>query len=103
MGDIYNETTALRKHKKLMGQEVETDDGLEWRVKWGQRGAGTFSLLAVICLLQDNILLLLYLVLLAYICWYIVLQKRLVCYCETIVARDERGGNSRIRSVQLEY
>ena len=38
--DIYNENTALRKHKMLLGQEVETDDGLEWRVKWGQRGAG---------------------------------------------------------------
>ena len=38
--DIYNETTTLRKHKILLGQEVETDDGLEWRVKWGQRGAG---------------------------------------------------------------
>ena len=38
--DIYNENTTLRKHKRLLGQEVETDDGLEWRVKWGQRGAG---------------------------------------------------------------
>ena len=26
--DIYNEMTALRKHKMLLGQEVETDDGL---------------------------------------------------------------------------
>ena len=33
--DIYNENTTLRKHKMLLGQEVETDDGLEWRVKWG--------------------------------------------------------------------
>ena len=24
----------------LLGQEVETDDSLEWRVKWGQRGVG---------------------------------------------------------------
>ena len=38
--DIYNENTTLRKHKRLLGQEVEADDGLEWRVKWGQRGAG---------------------------------------------------------------
>ena len=38
--DVYNENTTLRKHKRLLGQEVETDDGLEWRVKWGQRGAG---------------------------------------------------------------
>ena len=47
--DIYNETTALRKHKILLGQEVQIDDGLEWRVKWGQRGAGAFGLLTVIC------------------------------------------------------
>ena len=47
--DIYNENTTLRKHKLLLGQEVETDDGLEWRVKWGQRGAAVCVLLAVIC------------------------------------------------------
>ena len=35
--------------QKLLGQEVETDDGLEWRVKWGQRGAGVSGLLALIC------------------------------------------------------
>ena len=33
--DIYNENTTLHKSKRLLGQEVETDDGLEWRVKWG--------------------------------------------------------------------
>ena len=32
-----------------MGQEVETDDGLEWRVKWGQRGWGAFGLGVLIC------------------------------------------------------
>ena len=47
--NINNETTTLCKHKKLLGQEVETDDGLEWRVKWGQRGAGLSSLLVLIC------------------------------------------------------
>ena len=47
--DIYNESTALRKQKMLMGQEVETDDGLEWRVEWAQRGAGVFALLTLIC------------------------------------------------------
>eukprot|EP00944_MAST-04C_sp_MAST-4C-sp1_P000032 g32.t1 len=47
--DIYNENTTLHKHKMLLGQEVETDDGLEWRVKWGQRGAGMSFLLTVIC------------------------------------------------------
>ena len=47
--DIYNETTALRKHKMLLGQEVRADDGLEWRVKWGQRGVGMTALVALIC------------------------------------------------------
>ena len=47
--DIYNKTTALRKHIKLMGQKVVTDDWLEWRVKWGQRGAGLTAFFAVIC------------------------------------------------------
>eukprot|EP00944_MAST-04C_sp_MAST-4C-sp1_P005200 g5200.t1 len=47
--DIYNETTVLCKHKRLLGQEVETDDGLEWRVKWGQRGVGVCSLISLIC------------------------------------------------------
>ena len=46
--EIYQETTALRKHKRLLGQEVETDDSLEWRVKWGQRGAGVCCLLGLI-------------------------------------------------------
>ena len=46
--DIYNETIALHKTKSLLGQHVDTDDGLEWRVKWGQRGAGLSGLLALI-------------------------------------------------------
>ena len=45
--DIYNETTALRTHKKLLGQEVKTDENLEWRVKWGQRGVGLFGVAVV--------------------------------------------------------
>ena len=46
--EIYNETTALHKSKRLLGQEIEIDDGLEWRIKWGQRGAGVFGLLTLI-------------------------------------------------------
>eukprot|EP00944_MAST-04C_sp_MAST-4C-sp1_P015771 g15771.t1 len=49
--DIYKETTALHKSKRLLGQEVETDDGLEWRVKWGQRGQVVTGLLGMICYL----------------------------------------------------
>ena len=47
--DIYNENTMLRKHTMLLGQKVQIDDGLEWRVKWGQRGSGLSGLLALIC------------------------------------------------------
>eukprot|EP00944_MAST-04C_sp_MAST-4C-sp1_P001553 g1553.t1 len=46
---IYNENITLHKHKRLLGQEVEIDDGLEWRVKWAQYGVGAFLLLGVIC------------------------------------------------------
>ncbi len=47
--DIYNEATALRQHEMLLGQEVQIDDGLEWRVKWSQRGGGVSTLLVLIC------------------------------------------------------
>ena len=53
--DIYNEATALRKSRRLLGQKVETDDGLEWRVKWGQRGTGAFLLLVLICFVLRQI------------------------------------------------
>ena len=52
--DIYNETTALRKHVQLLGQGVETDDGLEWRVKWGQRGSGMSGLITLICYVAEQ-------------------------------------------------
>ena len=54
--EIYNETTALRKHKKLLGQEVQIDDGLEWRVKCAQRGAGLSALLTFICFIARQII-----------------------------------------------
>ena len=47
--DAFKETATLRKSKMLLGQENKTDDGLEGRVKWGQRGAGTFGILTLIC------------------------------------------------------
>ena len=47
--DMYNEATALHKHKMLLGHEMEAVDGLEWRVKWAQRGVAVFMLLGVIC------------------------------------------------------
>eukprot|EP00944_MAST-04C_sp_MAST-4C-sp1_P005517 g5517.t1 len=51
---IYQETTTLRKHKRLFGQEVKTDDGLEWRIKWGQRGVGVFGLFTTICYVAEQ-------------------------------------------------
>ena len=54
LSDIYNEATVLHKHKKLLGQEVEIDNGLEWNVKWGQRGMGAFSSLALICYVANQ-------------------------------------------------
>ena len=47
--NIYSEATAMRRSTMLLGQELQIDDGLEWRVKCGQRGAGIFFLLGVIC------------------------------------------------------
>ena len=104
MGDIYNETTALRKHKRLLGQEVEIDDGFGVARQVGSTRGGGVCLLALICWVAGQYIatacICCYL---DYICRYIVLQKRLVCDCETIVARDERGDYSRISSVQLDY
>ena len=54
--DIYNENTTLRIHKKILGQDAETDDGLEWRVKWGQRVVGTWALLGVIFIIAEEYL-----------------------------------------------
>ena len=33
----------------LLGQEVEIDDSLKWRVKWAQRGGSVSCLLGLIC------------------------------------------------------
>ena len=97
MGRYLQRKYRPAQTQKLLGQEVETDDGLEWRVKWGQRGAGVSGLLALICFVAETIYC--YYCIwcsFAYISWYIVLQKRLVRDCETIVARNQRGDNSRV-------
>ena len=70
-------------------QEVETDDV---RVKWVQRGCGVFDLIALMCMIAQQYASI-FAALAFYLSWYIVLQKRLVRYCETIVARNERGYN----------
>ena len=38
-----------RKSIKLFGIDSAIDEWLEWRVKWGQRGIGVCSLIAVVC------------------------------------------------------
>ena len=45
---IYHNNTVRRKSLKLLGQDVATDDWLDWRVKWGQRGVGGFGFLAIL-------------------------------------------------------
>ena len=52
--ELYQETTALRKHKMLLGREVKTEDGLDWRMKWAQCGSGVSGLFAVICFITGQ-------------------------------------------------
>ena len=46
--ETYHNNTVRRKSLKLLGEDVVMDDWLDWRVKWGQRGAGFFGLLGLI-------------------------------------------------------
>ena len=52
--NIYSEATALRRSTMLLGQEINTDDSLEWRVQWGQRGVGVSGLVGLICFLAGQ-------------------------------------------------
>ena len=47
--EIYHNNTVRRKSMILLGEDVIMDDWLDWRVKWGQRGVGIFTFLALIC------------------------------------------------------
>ena len=47
--EMYHNNTVRRKSLKLLGEDVVMDDWLDWRVKWGQRGAAIFGLLGMIC------------------------------------------------------
>ena len=40
---------SKRPSKMILGKETFIDAGTEWRVKWSQRGIGTFSLLGILC------------------------------------------------------
>ena len=88
----------------LLGQEVKIDDGVEWRVKSAQRGAGLCAPVALICWVAGQMIATIVFSSLTLIfIGYIVLQKFLVFHHETSVTRDERGDYSRISSLQLEY
>eukprot|EP00944_MAST-04C_sp_MAST-4C-sp1_P007453 g7453.t1 len=52
--EIYHNNTARRKSLKLLGQDVAMDEWLDWRVKWGQRGVGIFSLFGLICFILSG-------------------------------------------------
>ena len=43
-GNIYRETGATSQHV-----DSAIDEWLEWRVKWGQRGAGVCGLITLVC------------------------------------------------------
>ena len=49
LAEIFHDNTVLRKSMKLLGEDVIMDDWLDWRVKWGQRGAGIFGFLGLVC------------------------------------------------------
>ena len=91
--DIYNENTTLRIHKKILGQDAETDDGLEWRVKWGQRGSVLSALLTFICFIARQIiatiafgsLTLIFMGILYYKNFSFVIAKRLLQEAEVVI------------------
>ena len=100
LSGMYNEATALRKHKMLLGQEVKADDVLVWRVKWGQRGAGVSALLAVIFYFALQYLVtVVFSTLTIMFLGTIYYKNHSFVITKTIVARDERGDYSRLKSV----
>ena len=102
--DIYNENTPCANTKGYWGRKSRQTMGWSGASSGVNAGWGCAGLLALICYVAgQNIATIVFGALYAYISWYIVLQKRLVCDCETIVARNQRGDYSRVRSVQLEY
>ena len=42
-------TGRRRQSKMFMGKEMLLDAETEWRVKWAQRGIGTFGFVGVLC------------------------------------------------------
>ena len=80
-----------RKYYPAQTQKVTgaggRDDGLEWRVKWGQRGAGLSCLLALICYVAGQNTATAVLVAIGLIFLVHCITKRLVRDCKTIVAR----------------
>ena len=79
----------------------ETDNSLKWRINWSQRGAGVSALVTL--MLGCRTIHCYYCIRCSCVSifWYVVLQKRLVRDCKTIVARDQRGDYVRIIPMQL--
>ena len=49
-GRVHRHTGSVGRQKKMfLGKEIFLDAGTEWRVKWSQRGLGTFSVVALFC------------------------------------------------------
>ena len=105
MGRYLQRKYCSRKHKRLFGAGSRDRHITDWNGASSGVNAerGVFGLLVLICLVAGQLILFYRLLykLYAHICWYIVLQKRLVCHCEATVARNQRGDDSRIKSVQL--
>ena len=45
-----------RKSIRLLGNVVELDEWLDWRVKWGQRGASLFAIMSSLAFILNSIL-----------------------------------------------
>ena len=100
--EVYSETTALRIHKMLLGQEVELDDGFGMRIKLAQQGAAVLFLLALSCWVANQIIATIVLGAIGFVFLAILYYKNAsFCDYETIVARSQRGDYCHVSSVQL--
>ena len=84
---------SRRQSKMILGKETFLDAGTEWRVKWAQRGIGTFGFFGVLCYIvgwstRNNVFQIIAIVCvgIALICVLCVtLQEHIVCDDETTV------------------
>ena len=102
--NVYSEAIALRKHKNVTGAGGRDR---RWGRMAGQvgstRGGGIFFAYSDMLDCKTKYTHYCIWCSLSYTSWYVVLQKCLICDWATIAARNQRGDDSRIGSVQLEY